>query len=148
MAENLLRISVFSCSWRFTFYLLAFFAGLAVLIDVSTSELGLNPEKLHYACMWMYNTVYLCAQKPWFFKMEEVWNGFPTLVMLSNINLVQRVDMNQLFCYASYFFFKNPIFSQYSCSHIWVTSITWSGLAHDSFETCVCQLHVLDVFVR
>jgi len=29
-------VCVFSCSWRFTFYLLAFIAGLAALIDVST----------------------------------------------------------------------------------------------------------------
>ncbi len=36
-------VCVFSCSWRFTFYLLAFFAGLAVLIDVSTvSESGFH----------------------------------------------------------------------------------------------------------
>lgn len=31
-----LYLCVFSCSWRFTFYLLAFIAGLAALIDVST----------------------------------------------------------------------------------------------------------------
>ncbi|CAB1351288.1 unnamed protein product, partial [Coregonus sp. 'balchen'] len=37
-------------SWRFTFYLLAFIAGLGALID-----------------------------KPWFYDMEEMWNGFPTM---------------------------------------------------------------------
>ncbi|MBN3304378.1 CERS2 synthase, partial [Amia calva] len=40
-------------SWRFTFYLLAFIAGLAALID-----------------------------KPWFYDLKEVWKGFPTLTML------------------------------------------------------------------
>ena len=35
---------VFSCSWRFTFYLLAFIAGLAALIDVSTAMLTLSPH--------------------------------------------------------------------------------------------------------
>ncbi|XP_065143835.1 ceramide synthase 2a [Paramisgurnus dabryanus] len=40
-------------SWRFTFYLLAFIAGLAALID-----------------------------KPWLYKMEEMWNGFPMLTLL------------------------------------------------------------------
>ncbi|XP_051948865.1 ceramide synthase 2-like [Xyrauchen texanus] len=40
-------------SWRFTFYLLAFIAGLAALID-----------------------------KPWLYKMEEMWNGFPVLTLL------------------------------------------------------------------
>ncbi|XP_030644280.1 ceramide synthase 2a [Chanos chanos] len=40
-------------SWRFTFYLLAFIAGLAVLID-----------------------------KPWFYNLEEVWRGFPVLTLL------------------------------------------------------------------
>ncbi|CDQ56685.1 unnamed protein product [Oncorhynchus mykiss] len=40
-------------SWRFTFYLLAFIAGLGALID-----------------------------KPWFYDMEEMWNGFPTLPLL------------------------------------------------------------------
>ncbi|XP_026999714.1 ceramide synthase 2a [Tachysurus fulvidraco] len=40
-------------SWRFTFYLLAFFSGLAALID-----------------------------KPWFWKMEDMWKGFPTLTLL------------------------------------------------------------------
>ncbi|XP_051527772.1 ceramide synthase 2a [Myxocyprinus asiaticus] len=40
-------------SWRFTFYLLAFIAGLAALID-----------------------------KPWLYKMEEMWNGFPKLTLL------------------------------------------------------------------
>ncbi|XP_060760924.1 ceramide synthase 2a isoform X3 [Neoarius graeffei] len=40
-------------SWRFTFYLLAFFAGLAALID-----------------------------KPWFYEMKEMWKGFPTLTLL------------------------------------------------------------------
>ncbi|XP_029587124.1 ceramide synthase 2 [Salmo trutta] len=39
--------------WRFTFYLLAFIAGLGALID-----------------------------KPWFYDMEEMWNGFPTLPLL------------------------------------------------------------------
>ncbi|KAM4630879.1 ceramide synthase 2a [Polymixia lowei] len=37
-------------SWRFTFYLLAFFAGLAALVD-----------------------------KPWFYDMKEVWNDFPKM---------------------------------------------------------------------
>lgn len=32
----------FSCSWRFTFYLLAFIAGLAALIDVSTAVSASN----------------------------------------------------------------------------------------------------------
>ncbi|KAM6959143.1 ceramide synthase 2a [Aplochiton taeniatus] len=40
-------------SWRFTFYLLAFLAGLAALVD-----------------------------KPWFYKMEEMWNGFPRMPLL------------------------------------------------------------------
>nr|XP_033781564.1 ceramide synthase 2 [Geotrypetes seraphini] len=40
-------------SWRFTFYLLAFIAGLAVLLD-----------------------------KPWFYDTQEVWNGFPKQTML------------------------------------------------------------------
>ncbi|XP_010863806.1 ceramide synthase 2 [Esox lucius] len=40
-------------SWRFTFYLLAFIAGLGALID-----------------------------KPWFYDMKEMWNGFPTLPLL------------------------------------------------------------------
>ncbi|XP_069041598.1 ceramide synthase 2a [Lepisosteus oculatus] len=40
-------------SWRFTFYLLAFIAGLGALID-----------------------------KPWFYDLNEVWKGFPTLTML------------------------------------------------------------------
>ncbi|XP_061109861.1 ceramide synthase 2-like [Conger conger] len=40
-------------SWRFTFYLLAFFAGLAALID-----------------------------KPWLYDLKEMWNGFPMLALL------------------------------------------------------------------
>ncbi|GAA6227262.1 ceramide synthase 2-like [Lates japonicus] len=40
-------------SWRFTFYLLAFFAGLAVLID-----------------------------KPWFSDMKQMWDGFPKMPLL------------------------------------------------------------------
>ncbi|KAI4886856.1 hypothetical protein NFI96_021437, partial [Prochilodus magdalenae] len=40
-------------SWRFTFYLLAFLAGLGALID-----------------------------KPWLYKMQEMWKGFPTLTLL------------------------------------------------------------------
>ncbi|XP_058876618.1 ceramide synthase 2-like [Acipenser ruthenus] len=40
-------------SWRFTFYLLAFFAGLAALID-----------------------------KPWFYNLKDMWKGFPVLVLL------------------------------------------------------------------
>ncbi|XP_018603279.1 ceramide synthase 2-like isoform X2 [Scleropages formosus] len=40
-------------SWRFTFYLLAFIAGLAALVD-----------------------------KPWFYDLTEVWKGFPTLTLL------------------------------------------------------------------
>ncbi|KAL6461194.1 hypothetical protein MHYP_G00311600 [Metynnis hypsauchen] len=40
-------------SWRFTFYLLAFLAGLGALID-----------------------------KPWLYKMEEMWKGFPVLTLL------------------------------------------------------------------
>ncbi|XP_067281004.1 ceramide synthase 2a [Pseudorasbora parva] len=40
-------------SWRFTFYLLAFIAGLAALVD-----------------------------KPWFYEMEEMWAGFPMLPLL------------------------------------------------------------------
>ncbi|XP_016421807.1 ceramide synthase 2-like isoform X2 [Sinocyclocheilus rhinocerous] len=40
-------------SWRFTFYLLAFIAGLAALID-----------------------------KPWLYKMKEMWAGFPMLPLL------------------------------------------------------------------
>ncbi|CAL8298164.1 unnamed protein product [Lota lota] len=40
-------------SWRFTFYLLAFFAGLWALID-----------------------------KPWFYDMKEMWNGFPKMPLL------------------------------------------------------------------
>uniref|UniRef100_A0A8C4Z7H0 Ceramide synthase 2b n=1 Tax=Gadus morhua TaxID=8049 RepID=A0A8C4Z7H0_GADMO len=40
-------------SWRFTFYLLAFFAGLATLID-----------------------------KPWFYDLKEMWEGFPVLSLL------------------------------------------------------------------
>lgn len=40
-------------SWRFTFYLLAFFAGLAVLVD-----------------------------KPWFYEMTEMWRGFPKMPLL------------------------------------------------------------------
>uniref|UniRef100_A0A7N8YF15 Ceramide synthase 2a n=1 Tax=Mastacembelus armatus TaxID=205130 RepID=A0A7N8YF15_9TELE len=37
-------------SWRFTFYLLAFFAGLAVLVD-----------------------------KPWFYDMKQMWDDFPKM---------------------------------------------------------------------
>ncbi|KAG7501093.1 ceramide synthase 2-like [Solea senegalensis] len=40
-------------SWRFTFYLLAFFAGLAVLID-----------------------------KPWFYDVKQVWEDFPKMPLL------------------------------------------------------------------
>lgn len=40
-------------SWRFTFYLLAFVAGLAALID-----------------------------KPWLYDLQEMWKGFPTLTLL------------------------------------------------------------------
>ncbi|KAI7799047.1 ceramide synthase 2a, partial [Triplophysa rosa] len=40
-------------SWRFAFYLLAFIAGLAALID-----------------------------KPWLYEMKEMWNGFPMLTLL------------------------------------------------------------------
>uniref|UniRef100_A0AAY4DLR0 Ceramide synthase 2a n=1 Tax=Denticeps clupeoides TaxID=299321 RepID=A0AAY4DLR0_9TELE len=40
-------------SWRFTFYLFAFIAGLAALID-----------------------------KPWLYEMEEMWKGFPKLTLL------------------------------------------------------------------
>uniref|UniRef100_A0A8C5DBN2 Ceramide synthase 2-like n=1 Tax=Gouania willdenowi TaxID=441366 RepID=A0A8C5DBN2_GOUWI len=40
-------------SWRFTFYLFAFFAGLAVLID-----------------------------KPWFYEMKMMWEGFPKMSLL------------------------------------------------------------------
>ncbi|XP_075995321.1 ceramide synthase 2a isoform X2 [Genypterus blacodes] len=40
-------------SWRFTFYLLAFFAGLAVLAD-----------------------------KPWFYDMKQMWDGFPKMPLL------------------------------------------------------------------
>lgn len=40
-------------SWRFTFYLLAFFAGLAALID-----------------------------KPWLYDLKEMWSGFPVLTLL------------------------------------------------------------------
>ncbi|XP_028650936.1 ceramide synthase 2-like [Erpetoichthys calabaricus] len=40
-------------SWRFIFYLIAFIAGLAALID-----------------------------KPWFYDLKEVWKGFPTLTLL------------------------------------------------------------------
>lgn len=40
-------------SWRFTFYLLAFVAGLAALID-----------------------------KPWLYNLEEMWKGFPVLTLL------------------------------------------------------------------
>ncbi|KAG7457851.1 hypothetical protein MATL_G00231640 [Megalops atlanticus] len=40
-------------SWRFTFYLLAFFAGLASLID-----------------------------KPWLYDLKEMWSGFPVLTLL------------------------------------------------------------------
>ncbi|XP_076611322.1 ceramide synthase 2a [Chaetodon auriga] len=40
-------------SWRFTFYLLAFFAGLAVLVD-----------------------------KPWFHDMQRMWDGYPQMPLL------------------------------------------------------------------
>ncbi|XP_035285477.1 ceramide synthase 2-like [Anguilla rostrata] len=40
-------------SWRFTFYLLAFIAGLAALID-----------------------------KPWLYDLKEMWSGFPVLTLL------------------------------------------------------------------
>ncbi|XP_041868029.1 ceramide synthase 2a [Melanotaenia boesemani] len=40
-------------SWRFTFYLLAFFAGLAVLVD-----------------------------KPWFYDVKQVWEDFPKMPLL------------------------------------------------------------------
>ncbi|KAG5264413.1 hypothetical protein AALO_G00253520 [Alosa alosa] len=40
-------------SWRFTFYLLAFFAGLAAVID-----------------------------KPWFYEKEEMWKDFPKMPLL------------------------------------------------------------------
>ncbi|XP_030640575.1 ceramide synthase 2 [Chanos chanos] len=40
-------------SWRFTFYLLAFIAGLAALVD-----------------------------KPWLYDLQEMWKGFPTLTLL------------------------------------------------------------------
>lgn len=40
-------------SWRFTFYLLAFIAGLAALID-----------------------------KPWLYDLKEMWEGFPVLTLL------------------------------------------------------------------
>ncbi|KAI9533240.1 Ceramide synthase 2 [Dissostichus eleginoides] len=40
-------------SWRFTFYLLAFIAGLAALID-----------------------------KPWLYDLKEMWQGFPVLTLL------------------------------------------------------------------
>lgn len=33
--STLLAISAFSSSWRFTFYLIAFIAGTAVIVDVS-----------------------------------------------------------------------------------------------------------------
>ncbi|XP_062321941.1 ceramide synthase 2 [Osmerus eperlanus] len=40
-------------SWRFTFYLLAFIAGLAVLVD-----------------------------KPWLYDVKQMWEGFPTMTLL------------------------------------------------------------------
>uniref|UniRef100_A0A8D0E847 Ceramide synthase 2 n=1 Tax=Salvator merianae TaxID=96440 RepID=A0A8D0E847_SALMN len=40
-------------SWRFTFYLIAFFAGMAVIID-----------------------------KPWFYDLREVWRGYPIQSLL------------------------------------------------------------------
>ncbi|XP_063041899.1 ceramide synthase 2a [Engraulis encrasicolus] len=42
-------------SWRFTFYLLAFFAGLGVLID-----------------------------KPWFYEKEEMWKDFPKMPLIES----------------------------------------------------------------
>lgn len=43
LSRRCVCMCVFSCSWRFTFYLLAFIAGLAALIDVSTTMLTLTP---------------------------------------------------------------------------------------------------------
>ncbi|XP_015677522.1 ceramide synthase 2 [Protobothrops mucrosquamatus] len=40
-------------SWRFTFYLIAFIAGMAVIVD-----------------------------KPWFYNLEEVWDGYPYQALL------------------------------------------------------------------
>ncbi|KAL7977968.1 hypothetical protein Chor_004955 [Crotalus horridus] len=40
-------------SWRFTFYLIAFIAGMAVIVD-----------------------------KPWFYNVEEVWDGYPYQALL------------------------------------------------------------------
>lgn len=37
LSRKCVCMCVFSCSWRFTFYLLAFIAGLAALIDVSSA---------------------------------------------------------------------------------------------------------------
>lgn len=61
------------------------------------------------------------------------------------VHLIQRVEMHkaghsQLFV-CLWFFFLNPVFSQGSCSHFWVTAITWWRLAYPSFETCMSAAH-------
>lgn len=66
-------------SWRFTFYLIAFIAGMAVIVDVST---GLSctwprwPPSLHLTPL----SLSLLPQKPWFYDLREVWKGYPIQV--------------------------------------------------------------------
>ncbi|KAK4807644.1 hypothetical protein QYF61_015990 [Mycteria americana] len=72
-------------SWRFTFYLIAFIAGMAVIVDVSigppcacpapsappapsNTSLSLSPLRV--------------PQKPWFYDLREVWKGYPIQSML------------------------------------------------------------------
>ncbi|NWR41836.1 CERS2 synthase, partial [Regulus satrapa] len=66
-------------SWRFTFYLIAFIAGMAVIVDVSIFPprtplvppaplTPLSPPPI--------------PQKPWFYDLREVWKGYPIQSML------------------------------------------------------------------
>uniref|UniRef100_A0A7N8XFM8 Ceramide synthase 2a n=1 Tax=Mastacembelus armatus TaxID=205130 RepID=A0A7N8XFM8_9TELE len=65
-------------SWRFTFYLLAFFAGLAVLVDVSTlSDSGLFP---------------LLTSQYWYYMIEL---GFYISLLFSIASDVKRKDFKE-----------------------------------------------------
>ncbi|NWR59141.1 CERS2 synthase, partial [Bucorvus abyssinicus] len=66
-------------SWRFTFYLLAFIAGMAVIVDVSMGPRRAPPEP---PAPLTPPSVSLLPQKPWFYDLREVWKGYPIQSML------------------------------------------------------------------
>ncbi|XP_025901724.1 ceramide synthase 2 isoform X1 [Nothoprocta perdicaria] len=69
-------------SWRFTFYLLAFIAGMAVIVDVSTvCPSGARPRG--FCSAPTHVPLSPCVlQKPWFYDLREVWKGYPIQSML------------------------------------------------------------------